>query len=50
MSDLISKQCSALLKEAAELFEETGCVPGFDGEDVPAETIGMRRLIRGGKS
>jgi hypothetical protein len=39
MSNLISKQCTALLKEAAEMFEETGCVPGFDGEDVPAEKI-----------
>ena len=29
----------ALLKEAAEMFEETGCVPGIDGEQVPAQTI-----------
>jgi hypothetical protein len=21
------------------MFDETGCVPGFDGEEVPAETI-----------
>jgi hypothetical protein len=21
------------------MFEETGCVPGFDGEEVPAETM-----------
>jgi hypothetical protein len=29
----------ALLTEASEMFEETGCVPGIDGEQVPAETI-----------
>jgi hypothetical protein len=29
----------ALLKEASEMFEETGCVPGIDGEQVPAERI-----------
>ena len=29
----------ALLKEAGELFNETGCVPGVDGKYVPAETI-----------
>ena len=29
----------ALLKEASEMFNETGCVPGIDGEEVPAETI-----------
>src|SRR5260370_13984691 len=29
----------ALLKEASEMFNETGCVPGFDGEEVPAERI-----------
>ena len=28
-----------LLKEASEIFSETGCVPGIDGEEVPAETI-----------
>jgi hypothetical protein len=28
-----------LLKEASEMFSETGCVPGIDGEEVPAETI-----------
>jgi hypothetical protein len=30
---------TALLKEASEMFDETGCVPGFDGEQVPAERI-----------
>jgi hypothetical protein len=29
----------ALLKEAGEIFNETGCVPGIDGEQVPAERI-----------
>ena len=29
----------ALLKEASEMFEETGCVPGADGEGIPAERI-----------
>jgi hypothetical protein len=28
-----------LLKEASEIFSETGCVPGFDGEQVPAEKL-----------
>jgi hypothetical protein len=39
MSKLITKECMALLKEASQMFEETGCVPGIDGEEVPAETI-----------
>jgi hypothetical protein len=29
----------ALLEEASEMFDETGCVPGIDGEQVPAERI-----------
>jgi hypothetical protein len=29
----------ALLKEASEMFCETGCVPGIDGEEVPAERV-----------
>jgi hypothetical protein len=32
MSKAITKECMALLKEASEMFDETGCVPGFDGE------------------
>jgi hypothetical protein len=28
-----------LLKEASEMFIETGCVLGVDGEQVPAERI-----------
>jgi hypothetical protein len=39
MSKAIPKECVALLKEASEMFSETGCVPGIDGEEVPAETI-----------
>jgi hypothetical protein len=35
----IPKECMALLREASEMFSETGCVPGIDGEEVPAETI-----------
>src|SRR5262245_21737379 len=36
---IITKDDMALLKEASELFNETGCVPGIDGEQVPAERI-----------
>jgi hypothetical protein len=39
MNKAIPKQCMALLKEASEMFEEIGCVPGIDGEPVQAETI-----------
>ena len=39
MSRAITKEDMALLKEASEMFNETGCVPGIDGEEVPAETI-----------
>ena len=39
MGKAIPKECMALLKEASEMFSETGCVPGIDGEEVPAETI-----------
>jgi hypothetical protein len=39
MSKAIPKEYMALLKEASEMFEETGCVPGIDGEQVPAQTI-----------
>ena len=35
----ITKGEMALLKEASEMFAETGCVPGIDGEQVPAERI-----------
>jgi hypothetical protein len=39
MSKAIAKEEIALLKEASEMFNETGCVPGFDGEQVPAEKM-----------
>jgi hypothetical protein len=39
MTNAIPKQCMALLKEASEMFEETGCVPGIDGDEVSPETI-----------
>jgi hypothetical protein len=35
----ITKEDMALLKEASELFNKTGCVLGIDGELVPAEEI-----------
>jgi len=39
MSKAIPKECMALLKEASEMYSQTGCVPGIDGEEVPAETL-----------
>ena len=39
MSKAVRKERMALLKEASEMFSETGCVPGIDGEEVPAETL-----------
>jgi hypothetical protein len=39
MSNALTKEDRALLEKASEMFDETGCVPGFDGEEVPAETI-----------
>ena len=33
------KEVRALLETASEMFYETGCVPGFDGEEVRAETM-----------
>jgi hypothetical protein len=39
MSKAIPNDYVALLKEASEMFEETGCVPGIEGEQVPAESI-----------
>ena len=35
----ITNDDMALLKEASEMFDETGCVFGIDGKQVPAETI-----------
>jgi hypothetical protein len=39
MSRAFTKEERALLEKASEMFDETGCVPGFDGEEVPAETM-----------
>jgi len=39
MRKVITKEEMALLKEAGEMFNETGCVPGNDGEQVPAERM-----------
>jgi hypothetical protein len=39
MSSAISKEYRARLQEASEMFEETGCVPGSDGEETPAERL-----------
>src|SRR5262249_41528648 len=36
---IITKDDMALLKEASEMFNETGCVPGVDGEQVPDERM-----------
>jgi hypothetical protein len=40
MRKAITTEEMVLLKEASEMFNETGCVPGFDGEQVPAEKNG----------
>ena len=47
MSKAVPKECMALLKEAREMFSETGCAPGIDGEEVLAETIvpGVKEYI-----
>jgi hypothetical protein len=39
MSKAVPKECMALLKEASEMFSQTGCVPGIDGREVPAERV-----------
>ena len=39
MSKAITKEVRALLETASEMFDETGCVPGIDGEEVRAETM-----------
>ena len=39
MRKAITKEEMALLKEVGEMFNETGCVPGIDGEQVPAERM-----------
>jgi hypothetical protein len=39
MGNALTKEDRALLEKASEIFDETGRVPGFDGEEVPAETM-----------
>ena len=39
MSKATTKEVRAILETASELFDETGCVPGIDGEEVRAETM-----------
>ena len=39
MSKALTKEQMALLKEASEMFDETDCVPGIDGEQVPGEKM-----------
>ena len=39
MSKTTAKGVRALLETASEMFDETGCVPGIDGEEVRAETM-----------
>ena len=40
MSKTITKEDIALLvADASEMFDETGCVPGIDGKEVPAERM-----------
>ena len=40
MSKAITKaEMAFLVANASEMFDETGCVPGIDGEEVPAEGI-----------
>ena len=39
MSKTTTKEVRALLETASEMFDETGCVPGINGEEVRAETM-----------
>ena len=39
MSKATTKEVRALLDTASEMFDETGCVPGIDGEEVRAEPM-----------
>jgi hypothetical protein len=39
VSKALTKKERTLLQEASEMFNETGCVPGNDREQVPAEKI-----------
>ena len=39
MRKVITEEERTPLNEAGEMFNETGCVPGIDGEQVPAERM-----------
>jgi hypothetical protein len=39
MGNALTQEARTLLEKASEMFDETGCVPGFDGEEVSAETM-----------
>ena len=39
MRKVITKEEMAALNEGSEMFNETDCVPGIDGEQVPAERM-----------
>ena len=39
MRKVITKEEMTRLKEVGEMFDQTGCVPGIDGEQVPAERL-----------
>jgi hypothetical protein len=39
MSKATTKEVRVLLETASEMFDETGCVPGIDGEEVRPETM-----------
>jgi hypothetical protein len=39
MRSALTKEARTLLERASEMFDETGCVPGFNGEEVPAAMI-----------
>ena len=39
MKKVITKEEMTRLKEVGEMFDQTGCVPGIDGEQVPAERM-----------
>src|SRR5215471_16220121 len=39
MNKATTKEVRALLDTASEMFDETGCVPGIDGEEVRAEMM-----------
>jgi hypothetical protein len=39
MRSALTKEARTLLERASEMFDETGCVPGFNGEEVPTAMI-----------